>query len=132
RGMPLPNPGEAILYLLSFAHQAKIISLQNGKGLISSAMTLRLNPEKTQRKQMPRFTKGDFAPMEVFYTERILQIHVIGEYARAAGKKIAAHLRLIADYFRLDKQEFARRYLSQNPEHYQIATSIESYSRIVE
>ncbi len=129
---PLTVPGDALLGLLAFAHRMRLLDLQNGKALISSAMTLRLNPEKVKRKRVAGFTEGDFKPLRIFYSERILQIHVVGEYARTATRKIAAHLALIADYFKLGKQEFALRYLTENQELYQIATSIESYREIVD
>ncbi len=132
RADPLQNPGNALLSLLTFAHHAKLLDLKNGKALITSAMTLRLNPAKTNRKRIAGFTKGDFAPLSVFYEERILQIHVMAEYARTATRKIAAHVAMIADYFRLAKAEFAKRYLREDQELYRRATSIESFRAIVD
>lgn len=132
RGHPPANPGNAILGLLDFAHRQGILDLQNGKALISSAMTLRLNPDKIRRKRAAGFTKGDYAPLRAFYEERILQIHVVAEYARTATRKIAAHIGLIADYFRLSKTEFARRHLTEDQDLYRRATGIESFRQIVE
>jgi hypothetical protein len=106
QGDHLPNPGDTLLSLLTFAHQSKLIDLRNGKALITTAITLRLNPAQKQRKRVAGFTKGDFAPLAAFYEERILQIHVMAEYARVATRKIAAHVAMIADYFRLSKTEF--------------------------
>ena len=132
RADPSPNPGNALLSLLTFAHHAKLLDLKNGKALITSAMTLRLNPAKTDRKRIAGFTKGDFAPLSIFYEERILQIHVMAEYARTATRKVAAHIAMIADYFRLAKAEFAQRYLREDQELYRRATGIESFRAIVD
>lgn len=132
RTRPLRRPGEALLVLLTFAQRNGVIQLQNGKALIVSAMTLRLNPDKIRRPRALSFTKGDFSAMAAYYGERILQIHIVAAYARTTGGKLVAHLRLLADYFRLGKTEFARRYLPENPELYRMATGIESYRRIVD
>ncbi|TVR49749.1 MAG: RecQ family ATP-dependent DNA helicase [Puniceicoccaceae bacterium] len=132
RADPVRDPSEAILGLLTFAHQTGLLDLQNGKALITSAMTLVLNKDKTDRPKIASFTKGDFAAMAAHYTGRILQIHIMAEYARTATRKVAAHIGLIADYFRLSQSEFARRYLKEDQEHYRRATSIESFHAIVD
>ncbi len=131
-GDPLRKPADALLALLTFVHRMEVFKLQDGKALITTAMTLKLNPDKVQRKRVLSFTKGDFATMAAFYGERILQIHIVAEYARIATRKIAAHIRLLGDYFRLGKAEFVGRYLKEKPELYKLATGIASYQKIVE
>lgn len=128
----LSNPGQALLGLLTFAHQCQLLDLQNGKALISSAMTLRLSGDKISGKRPPGFTKGDYGPLRIFYEEKILQVHVVAEYARKATDKIAAHIAMIADYFRLDREAFNERYLREDPEMYRRATGIESFRMIVD
>ncbi len=132
RANPLHNPANALLALLTFAHHAKLLDLKNGKALISNAMTLRLSPDKVNRKRVLGFTKGDFSHLSVFYAERILQIHVMAEYARTATRKAAAHIAMIADYFRLSKAEFAKRYLREDQSLYRRATGMESFRAIVD
>lgn len=132
RSDPLRNVGNALLVLLDFAHRTHLLNLQNGRALISSAMTLKVNLEKTKGTRTAGFTKGDYAPLAAFYEERILQIHVMAEYARIASKKAARHVSMITDYFRLGKSEFAQRYLHEDQELYRTATSIESFRTIVD
>ncbi|MBI4659926.1 MAG: RecQ family ATP-dependent DNA helicase, partial [Verrucomicrobia bacterium] len=69
-------------YILVHLHDNDVIELKNGKALITQSMNLRVL-EATKGNQYRRFTKGDYAALTVFYSERIFQIHVMGEYVRA-------------------------------------------------
>ncbi len=120
-----------IQYLLVYLHDNSIIELKNGKALISQAMSLRVL-EKRKGKQRRRFTKGDYAALLVHYSEKIFQIHVMGEYARIGVERLGAHLRLISAYFEMGKAAFAARFLRETPEVYERATGLDSFRKIVD
>ncbi len=120
-----------IQYLLVYLHDSSIIELKNGKALISQAMSLRVL-EKQKGKQWRRFTKGDYAALSVHYSEKVFQIHVMGEYARTGVERLGAHLRLISAYFGLGKAAFAALFLRGKPELYERATGLDSFRKIVD
>ena len=111
---------------LMFLHEQKVIILQQGLAVFHQAMTIKVNPEKRQ------YTKGDFAPLEHHYSERVFQVHVMHEYARQGTVKIAQALRLIMGYFSMDRSEFIRRFFAGREKALKRATSHESFVRIVE
>ncbi len=120
-----------VQYLLVYLHENDVIELKNGKALISQAMTLRVL-EKRKGKQWRRFTKGDYAALSVHYSEKVFQIHVMGEYARMGIERLGAHLRLISAYFQMGKAAFAARFLREKPEVYERATGIDSFRKVVD
>ena len=48
--------------------------------------------------------------MEQFYTNKIQQIHIVGEYARKMVHDYQAALRLVDDYFSLNSTSFIQKY----------------------
>lgn len=120
-----------IQYLLVYLQDNSIIELKNGKALISQAMSMRVL-EKRKGKQSRRFTKGDYAALMVHYSEKVFQIHVMGEYARMGIERLGAHLRLISAYFEMGKAAFASRFLRENRDVYERATGLDSFRKIVD
>jgi ATP-dependent DNA helicase RecQ len=119
-----------VQYLLVYLHDNDIIELKNGKALISQSMNLRVL--ENQKKQRRRFTNGDYAALLVHYSEKVFQIHVMGEYARMGVERLGAHLRLISAYFEMGKAAFAARFLRETPEVYERATGLDSFRKIVD
>ena len=120
-----------IQYLLVYLHDNAIIELKNGKALISQAMSMRVL-EKQKGNERRRFTKGDYAALSVHYSEKVFQIHVMGEYARLGLERLGAHLRLSYAYFEMGKAAFAARFLREKPELYACATGLDSFRKIVD
>jgi ATP-dependent DNA helicase RecQ len=112
---------------LMYLHEQRIIVLQQGLAVFRSAMTIRLQPENKGEK----FKSSDYQPLEHHYRERILQVHVMNEYARCGLQRIGEALRLVLAYFSAGKEEFVRRYLATKPELLQHATTAQSFQRIV-
>jgi hypothetical protein len=74
---------------------------------------------------------SDYQPLEHHYSEWVLQVHVMSEFARRGLERIQEALGLVLAYFSLGKEEFIRRYLSTKPELLSHATTAQSYQRIV-
>ena len=56
-----------------------------------------------------RFNKDNFAPLEDFYRERTLQIHVMHEYARLGAESANQASQLVNACFRLPRRRFLRK-----------------------
>ncbi len=122
---------EALHHALLWMHDSKVIELQQGKSLITSAMTLYLKDHKKGRRAR-LFTNGDYAPLAVHFVEKILQVHIIGEYANKGIKEIGTHLHFIKEYFRMEGDRFIKRFFTGKEKYLEYATGIESYRKIYE
>jgi len=128
----IPDLPEAVHYALLWLHENKVIELQNGKALITSSMTLYMRDHKRGNKQR-RFSKSDYEPLRVFYDEKNLQIHIVGEYARKAIEEHAgSHLQFVEDYFRTDTKGFIKKYFKGKRHVLDLSTGIDSYRKIYE
>ncbi|HEY5909572.1 MAG TPA: ATP-dependent helicase [Verrucomicrobiae bacterium] len=117
----------AIERALMFLHEQRVIVLQQGLAVFRSAMTIRFQPEGRGEK----YKVSDYQPLEHHYKERILQVHVMSEYARLGLERIQAALELVLAYFTLAKDEFLRRYFRTKPDLLQHATTAASFQKIV-
>ncbi len=117
----------AIERALMFLHEQRVIILQHGLAIFRSAMTIRFDQEARGEK----YKAADYQPLEHHYKERILQVHVMSEYARLGLERIQAALELVLAYFTLTKDEFLRRYFELKPDLLQHATTAQSFQRIV-
>ncbi|ADC64076.1 ATP-dependent DNA helicase, RecQ family (plasmid) [Allochromatium vinosum DSM 180] len=113
----------ALLYL----DANEVLKLSRGKALFRSAMNITLNSEARRRQ----FSKGDYAELDLHYRDKIVQVHVMGEYARLGAVKVQAAMQFIADYFRLERGEFIRRHFAGRKEILEIATSEAAHRRIL-
>lgn len=117
----------AIERALMFLHEQRVIVLQQGLAVFRSAMTIRFQSEARGEK----YKISDYQPLDHHYKERILQVHVMSEYARLGLERIQAALELVLAYFTLAKDEFLRRYFRTKPDLLQHATTAASFQRIV-
>ncbi len=124
----LKDPLAAAERALTHMHEQSILDLQHGLAVFRQGMTLVLNEENRQRY----YSKADFDPLQTHYRERNFQIHVMNEYARRALDKLAAAKNLITSYFTDDKAEFVRRYFGGREKQLQLATTEQSFQRIVD
>jgi len=128
----IPDLPEAVHYALLWLHENKVIELQNGKALITSSMTLYMRDHKRGNKQR-RFSQSDYEPLRVFYDEKNLQVHIVGEYARKAIEEHSgSHLQFVEDYFRTDTKGFIKKYFKGKRHVLDLSTGIESYRKIYE
>jgi ATP-dependent DNA helicase RecQ len=117
----------AVERALMYLHEQRVIILQQGLAVFRSAMRIRLSPEAKGEK----YKTSHYQPLEHHYRERVLQVHVMSEYARRGLAAIREALGLVLAYFSMGKDEFIRRYLATKPELLQHATTAHSFQRIV-
>ena len=111
---------------LLWMHEQEVLRLNKGLAVFRSAMTLRL---ATGRR---KFTKADFAPLQLHYDEQVVQIHVMAEYVQRGLQAMADALRLAMDYFSLERAEFMQRWLPVKEKELMRQTTPASWQRIVE
>ena len=113
---------QALLWL----HDQEVIRLNRGMSVFRPAMTIRLEAGGN------RFQRSDFEPLQIYYDEKTLQIHIMTEYAEKGLQSIADAVRLTLDYFRLPRADFIDRWLSDKRQELSRQTTPESWRSIVE
>jgi ATP-dependent DNA helicase RecQ len=116
----------AVEHVLLFLHQQQIVTLNHGMTVMRRAMTIDVNQQKS------RYLKDDFRKLDEHYRERIIQVHVMREYANKALAEMADALRLVLDYFNSSKADFLARHFANKEGVLKRATSEESWRAIVD
>ena len=120
------RPERLVDHALLWLHEQNVIRLNKGLAVFRPAMTIRLSGEKRG------FRKADFEPLAIHYSNQVLQIHIMAEYAQRGREKIAEALQLAVDYFRLKQEQFIERWLPGRETELKRQTTPESWQRIVE
>ncbi|MFU8763919.1 MAG: RecQ family ATP-dependent DNA helicase [Haliea sp.] len=124
--IPSAERRRAVEHVLLYLHQQGVVALNHGMTVMRRAMTIEVNEGKTGR-----YLKRDFSRLEEHYQERIIQVHVMREYAEVGRAAMADALRLVMDYFSLSKEDFLGRYFRGKQKILGRATSEESWQAIV-
>ncbi len=117
----------ALAASLLYLDTNEVLHLSRGKAVFRSAMTIALNAEAKRRQ----FNKSDYAELDLHYKDKIVQVHVMAEYARLALGKVRAAMEFIEAYFSMDRSEFVRRYFAGRKEVLEMATTEVSHRRIL-
>lgn len=120
------DSGKLLDRALLWLHEQEVIRLNKGLAVFRPAMTIRLSDEKRA------FMKADFMPLKMHYDEQVVQIHVMAEYVRRGLQAVADALRLVIDYFRLERDEFLRIWLPVTQKELERQTTPASWNAIVE
>lgn len=124
----LRDPDIALEHALLYLHENRVVELDKGRSVFRSAMTIQTDPEALKR----RFAKDDFAPLEEFYRERTLQTHVMHEYARLGSEAPDRARDLVNAYFSWPRKRFTREFFKGRTDILELATTDESFRRIVD
>ena len=113
-------------HALLWLHDQEVIRLNRGMSVFRSAMTIHLKAGRN------RFLQSDFEPLQIYYGEQTLQIHIMAEYAEKGLRSVADAVGLTLDYFNLPRQEFVAKWLADKRQELTRQTTPESWRRIVE
>lgn len=81
------------------------LQIEGGFLVVYNRMNIeRLGPTNVRYKQ------DDYRKLEQFYSNKIQQIHIVGEYARKMIHDYQAALQFVDDYFRLNSTSFVQKY----------------------
>ena len=112
---------------LLWLHELEIIRLNKGLAVFRPAMTIKLGGDWKRG-----FGNREFEPLELHYQDRMLQIHVMEEYAQRGIGEIADALALAMDYFELEQEAFLARWLPEKEAEISRQMTSESWRNIVE
>ena len=112
---------------LMWMHEQEIIRLNKGLAVFRPAMTINLGGDWKRG-----FGKAQFEPLELHYRDRMLQIHVMDEYAQRGAAEIAAAIHLAMDYFELEQEAFLERWLPDRKAEISRQMTPKSWLNIVE
>ena len=119
---PVRLQNRALLWL----HEQEVIRLNKGLTVFRMAMTIRLKQERGG------FTNRNFEPLALYYRGRVLQIHIMAEFARRGLDSISEAQKLVFDYFSLKQDDFLHRWLPERQRELGRETTPESWRAIVE
>lgn len=117
----------ALAAALIYLDSNEVLHLARGKAVFRAAMSIQLNAEARRRQ----FKKSDYAELALHYKDKIIQVHVMAEYARLALGKIQAAMAFIVDYFGMDRHEFVRCYFAGRQDILEMATTEAAHRRIL-
>lgn len=112
---------------LLFLHEGKAINLEDGFMVIYQ----RLNVDRLEEDNRKRFTREDYAHLDLHYRNRTEQIHMVGEYARKRSESVESALSYVDDYFKLDHEAFVRKYFPQRRTELTRSISPERFRQLV-
>ncbi len=118
------RPEKLMERALLWLHEQEVIQLNKGLAVFRPAMTIHLQSDRRG------FARSDFQPLDLYYGEQILQIHILAEFAMLGLGAITDALRLAMDYFVLTRDKFLLRWLRDREVSRQ--TTPESWRTIVE
>ena len=121
------NPQKLMDRALLWLHEQEVIRLNKGLAVFRPAMTIKLGKDWKRG-----FDKANFEPLKLHYEDRVLQIHVMEEYAQRGLGEMADALRLAMDYFSLSQEKFLARWLPDRKTEIARQTTPASWRTIVE
>ncbi|MDR3048823.1 MAG: RecQ family ATP-dependent DNA helicase [Elusimicrobiota bacterium] len=93
---------DALFYL------SKIKALRLDGAFLVSYNAMRI--ERTEQDNYRQYKKEDYKRLEEFYSNKIEQIHIVGEYAKRMTIDYADALQFVDDYFKLNYEIFIHKY----------------------
>ncbi|MDE0628647.1 MAG: RecQ family ATP-dependent DNA helicase [Bryobacterales bacterium] len=121
------NPGKLLDRALLWLHEQEVLRLNKGLTVFRPAMTIRL-----ERRDRRGFSRADFEPLALHYKGKVLQIHVMMEFAERGLAAMSEALRLAMDYFSMREEAFLARWLPGRDREIGRQTTPESWRTIVE
>ncbi|MBC7860163.1 MAG: RecQ family ATP-dependent DNA helicase [Burkholderiaceae bacterium] len=119
--------GVALASALIYLDTNEVLHLARGKAIFRSAMSIQLDADARRRQ----FNKSDYAELALHYKDKIIQVHVMAEYARLALGKISAAMTFIMDYFSLGRDKFVGRYFAGKKDVLEMASTETAHRRIL-
>ena len=97
---------DALFYL------SRIGALQIEGGFLVVYNKLVVN--RVERSNKIKYKQEDYRKLELFYENKIQQIHIVGEYAKKMVENYQTALQFVDDYFNLNNSSFLQKYFPGN------------------
>ena len=122
RKLELADVEDAILYL----SRTGILKIEGGFLVFYNSMEI----QRLNRDQRSQFKKDDYRTLERFYAGKVMQIHIVGEYANMMLKDEKAARIYVSDYFNMEHEKFTKKYFSGRLQEIARCISEESYKKL--
>ncbi|MDR2789141.1 MAG: ATP-dependent helicase, partial [Candidatus Accumulibacter sp.] len=126
-GLDIKNWDAALSAALLYLDANEVLHLARGKAVFRAAMKIQFDADARQRQ----FKKSDYAELALHYQDKIVQVHVMAEYANAVLRKLKAAMRFIDDYFNLDRATFIKIYFAGREDILTMAATETAHRRIL-
>ncbi|MDZ4197564.1 MAG: RecQ family ATP-dependent DNA helicase, partial [Candidatus Izemoplasmatales bacterium] len=91
---------------LYFLQKTGSIHIEGGFLVVYSPMSI----ERIVKDNHKQYTKVDYQKLEDFYTSKMQQIHIVGEYAHKMIEDYKTALQFVDDYFQFEYPDFLNKY----------------------
>jgi len=91
---------------LFYLSRIDAIRLEGGFLVVYNGLSI----ERLELDNKKRYNKDHYQKLDLFYQNKIQQIHIVGEYARKMLQNYKAALKFVDDYFKLNYQVFLNKY----------------------
>ena len=122
----ISDPSGLLDHALLWLHEQGAATLGRGLTIFRPAITVRLEPGSR------KFVETDFQPLHIHYDEQTLQTHIMAVYAERGLDSMRDALRLMDDYFTLDRQALVEKWLPRSAAALRRQTTPESWRAILE
>jgi ATP-dependent DNA helicase RecQ len=125
--LDIKNWNIALSSALLYLDANEVLHLARGKAVFRAAMKIKLDADARRRQ----FKKSDYAELDLHYKDKIVQVHVMAEYAKRAIRKIQDAMLFIVDYFSMERTAFIWRYFAGRKDMLEMATTEAAHRRIL-
>ena len=91
---------------LFYLSRIEAIKIEGGFLVVYNRLTI----ERLEQDNKKRYTKDDYEKLNLFYENKVQQIHIVGEYARKMINDYRDALQFVEDYFKLNYSSFLTKY----------------------
>lgn len=95
---------DALLYL------SRIETLKIEGGFLVIYQKLKI--ERVERNNRIQYKQSDYESLEKYYTNKVQQIHIVGEYAKLLIENYSKALSFVDDYFQLNYSSFLKKHFN--------------------
>lgn len=112
--------------ILLYLHEIGSIKLEGGLLVFYNP----LNIERLEMSNEKQYTKSDYKKLELFYEQKVEQIHIVAEYARKMHTQYDEALQFVNDYFTLEYKKFIKKYFPNRRVEIKRALTEEKFKEI--
>ncbi|MEB3766502.1 RecQ family ATP-dependent DNA helicase [Acinetobacter sp. MD2] len=91
---------------LFYLSRIEAIKIEGGFMVIYNRLSL----QRLEKNNLKKYTKEDYKKLELYYDNKVQQIHIVGEYAKKMVEDYQVALQFVEDYFQLNYSSFLRKY----------------------
>ncbi|MEQ8192274.1 MAG: ATP-dependent helicase, partial [Candidatus Eremiobacterota bacterium] len=106
------STGYSLLYyedILLYLHETGAVKLESGLLVCYNSFTI----TRLEQNNQKQFTRENYKKLELFYENKIEQIHIVGEYAKKILESYEEAMAFVDNYFRMEYKRFINRYFPE-------------------